>query len=119
MGEEVKNPARTIPRAILTALSITLVIYALIAVTVLLVVGPERLATSAAPLVDVITAGSWGWAAPIVRVGAATAALGALLALVAGVGRPWHAIRTFRPGWPQCTRNTRCRITPRSPSPRS
>lgn len=87
MGEEVKNPARTIPRAILTALSITLVIYALIAVTVLLVVGPERLATSAAPLVDVVTAGSWGWAAPIVRVGAAAAALGALLALVAGVGR--------------------------------
>jgi APA family basic amino acid/polyamine antiporter len=87
MGEEVKNPARTIPRAILTALSITLVIYALIAVTVLLVVGPEALATSAAPLVDVVTAGSWGWAAPIVRVGAAAAALGALLALVAGVGR--------------------------------
>jgi APA family basic amino acid/polyamine antiporter len=87
MGEEVTNPARTIPRAILTALSITLVIYALIAVTVLLVIGPEQLATSTAPLVDVVSASSWGWAAPVVRIGAASAALGALLALVAGVGR--------------------------------
>ncbi|MBG6060023.1 APA family basic amino acid/polyamine antiporter [Cryobacterium sp. MP_M5] len=87
MGEEVKNPARTIPRAILTALTITLVIYALIAVTVLLVMGPDKLATSTAPLVEVVSTSSWAWAAPIVRVGAASAALGALLALVAGVGR--------------------------------
>ena len=55
MGEEVKNPQRTIPRAIITALVIVLVVYALVAVTVLLVVGPEKLATSTAPLVDVAT----------------------------------------------------------------
>ncbi|MEO7017898.1 MAG: APC family permease [Leifsonia sp.] len=101
MGEEVKDPARTIPRAILTALAIVLVVYALIAVTVLLIIGPVRLATSAAPLVDVVTAGGWGWAAPIVRVGAAAAALGALLALVAGVGRTSLAMARNRdlPTW--------------------
>ncbi|MCI4659369.1 APC family permease [Cryobacterium zhongshanensis] len=87
MGEEVRDPKRTIPRAIMTALAIALVIYAIIAVTLLLVIGPDRLATSVAPLVDVATAGSWAWATPLVRLGAALASLGALLALVAGVGR--------------------------------
>lgn len=101
MGEEVTNPERTIPRAILTALSITLVIYAFVAVTVLLVIGPEQLATSTAPLVDVVSDSSWGWAAPVVRVGAASAALGALLALVAGVGRTSLAMARNRdlPTW--------------------
>ncbi|PVW02358.1 amino acid permease [Microbacterium sp. Gd 4-13] len=101
MGEEVKNPQRTIPRAIITALVIVLVVYALIAVTVLLVVGPEKLATSTAPLVDVATTANAGWAAPIVRVGAAAAALGALLALVAGVGRTTLAMARNRdlPAW--------------------
>lgn len=101
MGEEVKNPQRTIPRAIITALVIVLVVYALIAVTVLLVVGPEKLATSTAPLVDVATTANARWAAPIVRVGAAAAALGALLALVAGVGRTTLAMARNRdlPAW--------------------
>lgn len=87
MGEEVKEPRRTIPRAIVTALALVLVVYALVAVTVLLVLGPDRLATATAPLVEVVTVADAHWAAPIVRVGAAAAALGALLALVAGVGR--------------------------------
>ncbi|MBN9178767.1 MAG: amino acid permease [Microbacterium sp.] len=101
MGEEVKDPQRTIPRAIITALFIVLVVYALIAATVLLVVGPEKLATSTAPLVEVVTAANAGWAAPIVRVGAAAAALGALLALVAGVGRTSLAMARNRdlPAW--------------------
>ncbi len=87
MGEEVKEPTRTIPRAIVTALLIALVVYALVAVTALFVLGPGPLASSTAPLVDVVTTGGWDGAVPIVRVGAAAAALGALLALVAGVGR--------------------------------
>jgi len=87
MGEEVKDPARTIPRAILTALGITLAVYAVVAVTVLGVLGPERLAASTAPLVETVQAAGWSWATPVVRVGAAAASLGALLALIAGVGR--------------------------------
>lgn len=87
MGEEVKDPRRIIPRAIVTALVLVLILYALIAATVLLVLGPELLATATAPLVDVVGTAGADWAVPAVRVGAATAALGALLALVAGVGR--------------------------------
>jgi APA family basic amino acid/polyamine antiporter len=101
MGEEVTNPSRTIPRAILTALGIVLVIYALIAVVVLRSLGADALASSDAPLVDAVAASTWSWASPAVRVGAAAAALGALLALVAGVGRTSLAMARNRdlPRW--------------------
>ena len=87
MGEEVKDPQRTIPRAILTALGLALVIYVLIAASVLMTLGASSVASSATPLADVVTARGWAGAEPLVRIGAAAAALGALLALVAGVGR--------------------------------
>ena len=101
MGEEVTNPSRTIPRAILTALGIVLVIYVLVAIVVLRSLGADQLAVSDAPLVDAVIASSWSWASPVVQIGAAAAALGALLALVAGVGRTSLAMARNRdlPSW--------------------
>ena len=87
MGEEVRDPSRTIPRAIMLALGLTLVVYAVVAVTVLVALGPAGAAASPAPLADTVSAAGWSWAQPIVRVGAAAASLGALLALIAGIGR--------------------------------
>ncbi len=87
MGEEVRDPARTIPRAIVLALASTVVVYAVIGVVSLLTLGPARLAAAGAPLVEVATAGGWNWTGTLVRAGAAVASLGALLALIAGVGR--------------------------------
>jgi APA family basic amino acid/polyamine antiporter len=87
MGEEVRDPGRTIPRAIQLALALTVAVYATIAVTILSVLGPQGVAATAAPLAAAVEAGTWDWAAPIVRIGGAAASLGALLALVAGVGR--------------------------------
>jgi APA family basic amino acid/polyamine antiporter len=87
MGEEVRQPQRTIPRAILLALGITVVVYTVIGLALLHVLGPDRLAGSTAPLADAVHAAGWSWAAPLVRLGAAAASLGALLALIAGVGR--------------------------------
>lgn len=85
LGEEVRDPRRTIPRAILGALAVALAVYLLIALTLLAVLGAERLAGSSAPLADAMReAGRPAW---IVTVGAAAASLGALLALIAGVGR--------------------------------
>jgi APA family basic amino acid/polyamine antiporter len=78
MGEEVREPSRTIPRAILIALTAAVLIYLVVGSTVLGVLGPERLAHSTAPLAEVL---------PAARIGAAAASLGALLALIAGVGR--------------------------------
>jgi hypothetical protein len=87
MGEEVRDPARTIPRAIVIALAVTVVVYAVVAVTLLAVLGAGRVAASAAPLADLAAAAHWGPAAVLVAVGGAAAALGALLALIAGIGR--------------------------------
>lgn len=87
LGEEVKDPRRTIPRAIPIALAIAAAVYAGVALTLLAVLGPDGVASTAAPLADAVAAGTWSWAAPVVRVAAALASLGALLALIAGLGR--------------------------------
>lgn len=87
LAEEVRDPARTIPRAVLIALGITLAVYAAVAVAVLSVLGPRQLAASTAPLADAIRAcGATGFE-PVLRIGAAIAALGSLLALILGVSR--------------------------------
>ena len=87
MGEEVRDPVRTLPRAIVIALSITIVVYATVAVVVLGTLGGAGLARAAAPLAAVVQASGWSWAGPVVVVGAVAASLGALLGLIAGIGR--------------------------------
>ncbi|MGW6844487.1 APC family permease [Streptomyces sp. NPDC054958] len=87
LGEEVRDPERTIPRAVPIALGIALLVYAAVAVAALSVLGAQGLAQSSAPLVDAVRAAGRPGLAPVVRVGAALAALGSLLALVLGVSR--------------------------------
>jgi basic amino acid/polyamine antiporter, APA family len=87
MGEEVREPERTIPRAILTSLTIAVAIYLVVGASILLALGPAGVAAAPAPLVAATDAAGWVWASLPVRLGAAAAALGALLALIAGVGR--------------------------------
>lgn len=101
MGEEVRDPQRTIPRAIPIALGITVVVYLTVAVAALLALGPENLATAPAPLVAAVQAVGADALAPVVRVGATLAALGALLALIAGIGRTTLAMARNRdlPRW--------------------
>ncbi|MGV9303317.1 APC family permease [Nonomuraea sp. NPDC003727] len=96
LGEEVRDPERTIPRAVPIALGITLVVYTLVALATLRVLGPARLGTSHAPLVDTVIGAGAGWLAPVVRAGAAVAALGALLALILGVSRTTFAMARER-----------------------
>ena len=87
LGEEVRDPARTIPRAIPLALLLTLAVYASVAVAVLIALGPDGLARSSAPLADAVRIAGAGWLEPVVRAAAALAALGSLLSLILGVSR--------------------------------
>ncbi|MFD8741697.1 APC family permease [Streptomyces sp. NPDC059616] len=96
LGEEVRDPARTIPRAIPIALGITLAVYTLIAVAALTVLGPAGLADAAAPLTDTVRASGASRLVPVVRVGGAVAALGSLLALILGVSRTTLAMARDR-----------------------
>jgi APA family basic amino acid/polyamine antiporter len=96
LGEEVRDPARIIPRAIGVALAGTVVLYAAVALALLHALGPARLAAATAPVADAVTAAGAGWLAPAVRAGAALAALGSLLALILGVSRTVFAMARDR-----------------------
>lgn len=96
LGEEVRDPARTIPRAIPIALGITLLVYAVVAIAVLTVLDPGGLADATAPLSDAVRAAGADRLVPVVRAGGAVAALGSLLALILGVSRTTLAMARDR-----------------------
>jgi basic amino acid/polyamine antiporter, APA family len=86
LGSEVKNPKRNIPRAIVISLGLVLLIYVLISIAINSVLG-SSITTALAPLAQMtaITASYLpSWVVPAV---AALAALGSMLALLAGVSR--------------------------------
>jgi basic amino acid/polyamine antiporter, APA family len=96
LGEEVRDPARTIPRAIPLALGITLAVYAGVAVAVLSVLGAAALGRADAPLAEAVRAAGASGLVPVVRAGAVVAALGSLLALILGVSRTTLAMARDR-----------------------
>lgn len=87
LGEEVRDPARTVPRAVVLALAVVLAVYLVVGTTALRTLGATTLAASSSPLVAVVrAAGADAWV-PVVVAGAVAASAGALLGLVTGVGR--------------------------------
>ena len=99
LGEEVRAPEHTIPRAIIVTLVAVAALYLLVAVTLIVTVGVDGIAHSTAPLADAVAAAPW--AVVLVGVTASIAALGALLAGIAGVSRTAFAMARNRdlPGW--------------------
>ena len=97
----MRDPEHVIPRAIVLALAGAIVVYAAVAVAVLSVLGASGTAASSAPLADAVEATSASWAVSVVRVGASLASAGALLALIAGLGRTGLAMARERdlPRW--------------------
>ena len=87
LGEEVRDPARTIPRAVRLSLGIALTVYAAVAISVLAVLGADGLASAPAPLTAAVRAAGAPGLEPVVRAGAAVAALGSLLSLILGISR--------------------------------
>jgi basic amino acid/polyamine antiporter, APA family len=101
LGEEVRDPARTIPRAIPLALGAVLVVYAAVGVTVLAVVPLDELARTSAPLDAVVEKTGLRALGSLVTVGAAVAAFGVLLNLLPGIARTLLAMARHRdvPPW--------------------
>ena len=87
LGEEVRDPARTIPRAITVAVIVVVAVYAASALALLHVLGPLRLADSTRPFVTALDAADASPLVPFVVAAAALAAGGALLSLLLGVSR--------------------------------
>lgn len=91
LGEEVHDPARTIPRAILWTLALTVLLYWAVAAVGLAAVGPEAFYSAAtgeaAPLATIARALDQPQVAFVIAAGAITAMLGVLLNLVLGLSR--------------------------------
>ncbi|MBL4802374.1 MAG: amino acid permease [Emcibacter sp.] len=66
IGEEVRDPQRTIPQGIALAILLTTIVYVAVAATALALLGPDRLAASAAPLIDAAREPLGKWALPLI-----------------------------------------------------
>ncbi len=91
LGEEVKEPSRTIPRAIIGTLALSMLLYISVSATAVAVVGADAFARAtsavAAPLEVVAQRFDHPQIAGLVALGAVTAMAGVLLNLLLGLSR--------------------------------
>jgi APA family basic amino acid/polyamine antiporter len=91
LGEEVIEPRKTIPKAIILTMTITLILYALVAYTAIVVMGIEgfgnTISHGAAPLVQVAEFLGHPVLVVIISFAAITAMIGVLLNLILGISR--------------------------------
>lgn len=91
LGEEVHDPERTIPKAIIITMLATMVLYIAVAIVGIGVVGASGLeattATQAAPLAIAAQEFPFPFSNEVLSVGAITAMLGVLLNLILGLSR--------------------------------
>ena len=91
LGEEVRDPKRTIPRAIITTLLVTMILYISVGIVGVGIIGADGLAsatdTQAAPLEVAARNFDLSIAPQILAVGAVTAMIGVLLNLILGLSR--------------------------------
>ena len=90
LGEEVREPRRTIPRAMLASFVIVTLVYGALAIVVLRL-AENGFAFTSAPLEDIAASvgPTWTW---IVRIGAVLGAGAVLISLLAGIGRTLFAM---------------------------
>lgn len=91
LGEEVRDPARTIPRAIIVTLMVSAILYAGVAAAAVAALGAEGLSSATiaggAPLEAAAGAIGQPWLGVVVALGAIAAMLGVLLNLILGLSR--------------------------------
>jgi basic amino acid/polyamine antiporter, APA family len=96
LGEEVHEPKRTIPRAIMLALGIAIVLYMAVAFVAVASVGAEAMGSSDSPLAQAARAFPWQGAAVVTVIGGTTAMLGVLLSQLLGISRMMFAMARRR-----------------------
>ena len=92
LGEEVRDPGRTLPRAVLLAVATVFLLSAATLLALLAGLGVERLAASAAPVAELAGPG-WGIA---LRAAAGVACIGSLTGVLAGLSRTGLAMARDR-----------------------
>jgi APA family basic amino acid/polyamine antiporter len=92
LGEEVRQPRQTIPRAIILALGLAALVYAAVSLTAVGAVGAPALAETNSPLERAAQAFTLPGVTWVVGAGATTAMLGVLLSQVLGISRMLFAM---------------------------
>jgi len=88
LGEEVREPRRTIPMAVAVAFAVSLGVYLLVVATAVRVLGYDGLAGTRTPLADVASAAPASWfLVPLLTLAAVAAALAVALGVQAGISR--------------------------------
>ncbi len=91
LGEEIVEPQKNIPRAVIATLAVTMVLYLAVTSIAVLAAGAQRFAAmgtrEAAPLQQIAQEFPWSGAGYAIAVGAVTAMAGVLLNLVLGLSR--------------------------------
>lgn len=96
LGEEVIEPSRTIPRAILLTIGGALMLYSVVGVVAVGAVGAPALAATAAPLRVAGAATGVGWLPTVLSLGGVTAMLGVILSQLLGLSRMTFAMARRR-----------------------
>jgi APA family basic amino acid/polyamine antiporter len=101
LAEETKEPTRTIPRALLLALTISAGLYLLVAIAAVSVVGPDKLGASSRPLTDVMAHDLGHAAGAIVAVIALVSTTNTTLLAITASSRLLYgmAAQGALPGW--------------------
>lgn len=87
LAEEVREPRRTIPLAIMLTIGGAVVLYFAVALVAVGAVGAPAMASTAAPLQVAASAFGRPWVATVVSVGGVTAMLGVILSQLLGLSR--------------------------------
>lgn len=87
LGEEVREPHRTIPRAIVITILCSGLLYMAVATTAVGAVGARAIAGQPAPLAVVAERAAGGWLTIVIAAGAVTAMLGVILSQILGMSR--------------------------------
>ena len=92
LGEEVRDPERTIPRAIVAALAIASALYLAVSVVAVGAIGAAAMGASASPLADAAAVFPAPFLREAVVAGAAAAMLGVMLSQVLAISRMMFAM---------------------------
>ncbi|MGC8567996.1 MAG: APC family permease [Candidatus Micrarchaeia archaeon] len=92
VGDEVKDPKRTIPKAIIISIIISTLLYILVAVTAIGLVPARALASSASPLAVAIKVMHYKFLTILIAIGGITATAGVTLTGILGVSRLFYAM---------------------------
>ncbi|MDI6849875.1 MAG: amino acid permease [Candidatus Saccharicenans sp.] len=92
VAEEIKNPAKNVPLAIIISLAVSTAVYIFVAFVALGLAGAAKLSHSGAPLSLAIKQTGLSWTGPLISVGGLLATASVLLTAILGISRMLFAM---------------------------